>query len=347
MRGDFAMATVDLDDVQRTIAALATDAHTRADGNSGTEKEIAQLCDEEIRARERILQPLIGRVGTDFTAILRELGANGRSAADDLRRLRQPSSAAVEAGKARFALTSEQLRANIGVLNGVVVQPGPETVVVLPQPSAILVTPPNLDALRDTSITPYDSRAKFVMRGNAVVDDSGKSLSPQSVDFWYFWHNDNEYGAWVTVAAPVVLNGTMDAECGSGGLGGDTKGSAGIAEIGYFYAPGTTRAQLITNGVNLGRIELSAGLFATDSASYRFDHQQFGISGTVFVGGGPVYFKISLSFSLEFWQGMFEQNGDPANEVNFDFATDRFDYFLQSPLLRLDVRPYDPFSGTS
>jgi hypothetical protein len=341
------MATVDLNDVQRTIAALASDARAQADGKDGAEEKLAHFRDEQMQARERILQPLIGRIGTDTASIARELGATGRSAADELRRLRQPSAAAVAAGKARFALISEQLRANIGILNGIAVQPGPETVVVLPQPSAILVTPPNLDALRDTSITPYDSRAKFVMRGNSVIDDNGKALSPQSVDFWYFWHNDNVHGAWVTVVAPVVLNGTMDAECGSGGLSGDMKASAVIAEIGYFYSPGTTTAQLITSGVNLGRIELSAGWFATDYASYHFDHQQFGISGTVFVAGGPVYFKISVSFSFEFWQGMFDQNGDPANEVNFDFATDASDYFVQSPLLRLDVRPYDPFSGTS
>ena len=340
------MAMVDLNDVQRTIAALASDTRTQAHG-LGTEEKLEHLRDEQMRARERILQPLIGRLGTDAASIMRELGATGRSAAADLRRLRQPTSAAVAAAKARFALTSEQLRANLGIVNGTVVQPGPETVVVLPQPSAILATPPNLDALLDTSIAPYDSRAKFVMRGNSVIDDSGKSLSPQSVDFWYFWHNDNAHGAWVTVAAPVVLNGTMDAECGSGGLSGDMKALAAIAEIGYFYSPGTTTAQLITNGLNLGSIELSVGLFSTDYASYRFDHQQFGISGTVFVAGGPVYFKISVSFSLEFWQGMFDDNDDPANEVNFDFATDASDYFVQSPLLRLDVRPYDPFSGTS
>ena len=185
------------------------------------------------------------------------------------------------------------------------------------------------------------------MRGNSVIDDSGKQLSPQSVDFWYFWQNDNVHGAWITVAAPVVLNGTMDAECGSGGLSGDMKGTAGIAEIGYFYSPGSTTAQLIANGSTLGVIDLSAGLFSTDSASYRFDYQQFGISGTVFVAAGPVYFKISVSFAFEFWQSIFDQNGDPANEANFDFATVASDYFIQSPLLRLDVKPYNPLSGTS
>jgi len=278
---------------------------------------------------------------------MRELGANARSAADSLRRLRQSSSAAVAAGKARFVLTSEQLRANIGILNGTIVQPGPETVVVLPQPAVILATAPNLDSLRDASIAQYDSRAKFVMRGNSVIDDNGKPLVPQSVDFWYFWHNDNVHGAWVTVTAPVVLNGTMDAECGSGGLSGDMKAAASIAQIGYFYNTDSTTAQLLTSGVNLGRTALSAGWFSTDYASYRFDHQQFAISGTVFAASGPVYFKISVSFAFEFWQGLFDQNGDPANEVNFDFAMDASDYFVQSPLLRLDVKPYDPFSGTS
>jgi hypothetical protein len=342
------MTTVDLGDIQRTIATLAADACTQPDEADDIEKKLAQLRQEQLRARERILGPLIGRLGADAETITRELGANGRSAADALRRLRQPSAAAVAAGKARFALTSEQLRANIGNVNGTIFQPGPETLVVLPQPVTILATPPNLGSLLDTSITPYDSRAKFVMRGNSVIDDSGNPLSPQSVDFWYYWHNDNAHGAWITVAAPIVLNGTMDAECGSGGLSGDMKGAAGIAEIGYFYSPAApTTAQLIANGLNIGVIDLSAGWFATDSASYRFDYQQFGISGTVFVAAGPVYFKISVSFSFAFWQTIFAENGDPANEANFDFATDASDYFVQSPLLRLEVRPYNPLSGTS
>jgi hypothetical protein len=342
------MATVDLGTIQRTIATLAADARAQPNGVDGIEKKLAQLRQEQLRARERILGPLIGRLGPDAETIARELGANGRAAADALRRLRQPSAAAVAAGKARFALTSEQLRANIGIINGTVFQTGPETLVVLPQPTAILTTPPNLGSLLDTSISPYDSRAKFVMRGNSVIDDSGNPLSPRTVDFWYYWHNDNAHGAWVTVAAPIVLNGTMDAECGSGGLSGDMKGTAGIAEIGYFYSPAApTTAQLIANGLSIGVIDISAGWFATDSASYRFDYQQFGISGTIFVAAGPVYFKISVSFGFEFWQSIFDQNGDPSNEANFDFATDASDYFVQSPLLRLDVKPYNPLSGTS
>jgi hypothetical protein len=341
------MATVDLSEIKRTIAALASDAQAKPDVASGIDEQIAQVRDRQLRARVRILQPLLGRLGTDVASITQELGATGRAAADALRTLRAPSSAAVAAGKARFALTSEQLRASIGSLDGTVFQPGPTTVVVLPQPVAILGSPPNLDSLSDTSIAPYDSRAKFVMRGNSTIDDSGKALSPQSVDFWYYWHNDNAHGAKVTVSAPVVLNGTMDGECGSGGLNGDMKVTAGIAEVGYFYSPGSTIAQLITNGLYIGEMVLSAGWFSTDSGSYRFDHNQFGIAGTMFVGAGPVYFKISLSFSFSFQQDMLDLNGDPGNEVNFDFATDRYDYFVQSPLLRLDVTPYDPFGGTS
>jgi hypothetical protein len=341
------MATVDLSDIKRSIAELASDPRPQPEVTDGVEEQIARLRDEQLRARERILQPLYGRIGADVASITRELGATERAAADALRRLRAPSAAAVAAGKARFALTSEQLRANIGILDGTVIQPGPETVVVLPQPVAILAGAPNLGSLRDTSIAPYDSRAKFVMRGNSAIDDSGKPLSPQSVDFWYFWHNDNAHGARVTVSAPVVLNGTMDGECGSGGLSGDMIVAGAIEEIGYFYSPGSTTAQLIANGMGIAGMRLSAGWFSTDDASYTFDHRQFGLAGTVFVGAGPVYFKISLSFSFSFMQSIFEQNGDPSNEVNFDFATDTYDYFVQSPLLRLDVMPYDPFGATS
>jgi hypothetical protein len=341
------MATVDLTDIQGTIAALAANAPAKPGGPDGIEEQLAHLHAEQLRARERILQPVIGRLGTDATSIMRELGASGRSGADGLRRLRRPAPATVAAGKAQFALAAEQLRANIGILNGVVVQPGPESVVVLPQPAAILASSPNLDSLLDTSIAPYDSRARFVMRGNSMIDDSGRALTPRSVDFWYFWHNDNVHGAWITVAAPVVLNGTMDAECGSGGLSGDMKGTAGISEIGYFYQPGSTTEQLLTNGVTLGHIDISAGWFATDYASYRFNYQQFGLAGTVFVAAGPVYFKISVGFGFDFWQTIFEQNGDPANEANFDFASEEFDYFVQSPLLRLDVKPYNPLGEPS
>ena len=135
------MATVDLGNIQRTIARLAANAPAQSDGPDSLDEKLAQLRQKQLRAREQILGPLIGRLGADAASITRELGANGRSTADAVRRLRRPSAASVAAGKARFALTSEQLRANIGILNGTIVQPGPETVVVLPQPAAILATP--------------------------------------------------------------------------------------------------------------------------------------------------------------------------------------------------------------
>ena len=130
---------------------------------------------------------------------------------------------------------------------------------ILPEPLAITQSPSDAGVLLESTIAPYDSRAK--------VNFSGNSGRGAAIDFWYYCNVESPFGALLHVTAPLTLNGWIGAMCASGSIFGSEQLFFGMNGYVQVYDQGAAGAGQTLAFEHLLDIHLSANFFS--SGDYR------------------------------------------------------------------------------
>jgi hypothetical protein len=321
------MPDFDLNEIKRSILAAVSDppSDPRA-------AQRAQLLEKKRKADTRIVAPLadsLRLIGTDLSTVKRELAANQRGYFDALRAL-ENDGAAGAAQKRVFDEAIELRRSAFGNFTGPLFPTTPVTI-VLPEPLVITQTPNNAGILLNSTIAPFDSRAK--------VNASGNVTTGTSVDFWYFCSIDNSQATFIEAFAPLTVNGWVGALLtGAGIFDSELLRFAMFAQI-TVYDQDATHTALPIGLETMLDINISHNLFDGDaSEDYYFDYTTYPVrGGSAGIKSGGVLLRLSVYFSLNFREGLDDDSNNPGNELWCDFANDQLNYFIQSPYMQLQV----------
>lgn len=181
--------------------------------------------------------------------------------------------------------------------------------VYLPKPFLIWPTTPNLDQFVDSGIQTYGSWARAYLYAEAASVYN-------SINFYYYWTNESQYGAEVNIDAPMVLSGSVYGQANAGFFGGSTTNVRGLLNLwplrwtGWEPLP-NGQSQM---GKDLGirragefnyMFYLDAkggwGLGSPGEVSRSFTHRQFNVwSESHWVpSGASIVIKVNASLSID------------------------------------------------
>ncbi len=339
------MAKIDLDDLKRQIKELSASSATQ---KSRTEK-LRALSLQKRKAAEQIVRPALARasLGLDIAGIREKVIQNARTFRDEAERLRAPEAETIAARKTAFQKSVDSRRAALEKIGRRGPGPAHSYIEYLPTPFYIGERIPPVDPLpkflQDSSISPYDSRAKIYISTDVGFHDDGFSgqLSRYDgpwFDFWYVWSSNSSLDSYLNITAPIAFNGTVDLE---------------LVPAEFYVLYNTLNFSIIStltayqDGNQEGFIQ-SPVVPSTDLVTYPVtDDSKFiplehhtSILHNPYVmvpPKGTILIRVSAIFHWEFRNGVGPDDGEPGNFVRCDFANNELDYFVQSPFVAIEV----------
>jgi hypothetical protein len=333
------MAKVDLAHIKRRIAELST--------SSPAEKIRAEkwraLSLKKKKATEQIVKPAIARAGLDLDVIagMREkIVENARTFRDEAERLREPEPETIAARKTTFQKSVDFRRAALEKISRRATGPISTYFEYLPEPIVINEYIPPVDNLprylQDSSISPYDSRAKIHINthiGFPSPDGDQFSASWGPIfRFWYVWSSNSSLESFVKITAPLVFNGAvylyadtpepwelyniLDFGIGAG-VGVDVNG---------IYAGGA--GDIVVSNPHLVSWPISSH---SDGIPLQYFRSNLQSAYAVVPAKGTILISVGATFAWVFRNGQGVDNNNLGNQVICDFANNARDYFVQSP----------------
>ena len=333
------MEKIDLDALKRQIMALAGRS---APQETHTEK-LRTLSLQKRKATEQIVRPALERAGLDIDGLREELILNSRTFSDKAKHLRVPEAETVAARKAAFEKSVLLRRDALEKTDRRV--PLPVYIEYLPEPIYIGESIPPVNPLpkflQDSTIWPYDSRAKIFISTDVGFHKDDGVTGPTAgfgpwFDFWYVWSSNSDLESYLNISAPLVFNGTVQLELVPAELywlyntldfninsylsvyqGGNLEGS--------FPDPVIQNQHLVTYP------------FTDDSRFIPLEYVRSKVHNP-YVNvppKGTILIRVSAAFHWEFRNGWGPDDEEPGNIVRCDFANNELDYFVQSPFVAI------------
>jgi hypothetical protein len=333
------MAQIDLDDIKRQILALSA---TTASQKARAEK-LRALSLQKRKAAEQLLRPALAQAGPDIVGLREKVLHNARTFRDEVERARAPHADAREARKAAFQRSVDLRRAALGKAGRHPAGPVHSHVEYLPEPIYIGESIPPVDPLprflRDSSISPYDSRARIY-----IATDVGFSMDGFAAyygpwfDFWYIWSSNSSLESQLSITAPLVYSGTVYLEL----VPAEIYWLWNRLDFGIFSTLTTYQLgnqQTLVPSPVVTPLYLATYPFTDDSRFIPLEHLTSIVQNPYVVvpPNGTLLIRVSAVFHWEFRNGWGPDDGEPGNLVRCDFSDNDSDYFVQSPFVAVAV----------
>ena len=220
----------------------------------------------------------------------------------------------------RAALEKIGRRGPVPVSSHMVYLPEPIVIWQSSQPSHAPDDVPKF--LQDSTIAPYDSRAKIYV-GTDI------SYHP-SFDFWYVWFNDSFHETYLYITAPLVFNGAVYGELvPSGFFGWNTFDFSILSKIVAYY--GSTDLSH-SSPASVVEMNLITHFFSDAQKYIELQYRTSNLVANIVVPPqSSIFIKVSAAFGWEFRDAWGPDDREPGNVVRCDFASDKLNYFVQSP----------------
>jgi hypothetical protein len=334
------MAKIDLDDLKRQIMLLTANSVAR----EPNAEKLRALALKKRKAAEGIVSPALSRAGLDIAGLREKVVQNARTFRDEAERLRVLPAKTIAARKTAFQKSVASRRAALEKIGRRgVVGPVSSHIVKLREPIYIGEFIPPVDYplpkfLQDSSISPFDSRAKiYIATDKGFHTDGWPVLYGPWFSFWYVWTNDSSLESYLNITAPLVYSGTAFLELVPAQFYAvwNNLDFAIISTISVYQA-GTAFGTVLNRVVQ----KTLTTYPVTDASTFiPVDHVTSIVHfPVVYVPPNEtIMIRVSAVFPFEFRNGYGEDNGEPGNLLRCDFANDDLDHFVQSPGVTLEV----------